>query len=99
MIECIKIGDSVALDEYYRQRFLDIQQLSCKVIAKAWIRVIEPKKQTNHPYNGGKQISDAKPDPEKTKPDWWPADVRHREPDHVRKPGTCHAPWRKKCVR
>ncbi|KAI9876299.1 MAG: hypothetical protein M1830_006822 [Pleopsidium flavum] len=85
MNESIKIGDTVAVDIYFDRQFKRIQQLNCKVIAKAWIKVVEPKKQSNHPYNGGKPDSGGKADPEKTKPDWWPEGYRHKEPDHVKK--------------
>jgi len=89
MIESIKIGDTITVDEYFDRQFKRIQQLNCKVIAKAWIKVVEPKKQSNHPYNGGKPDPGGKADPEKTKPDWWPEGYRHKEPDHVKKAGIC----------
>ena len=62
---------------FLETRFRQLQQLCCKIVAKAWIKVIEPKKQTRFPYNRG----------EESKPDWWPDDVRHKEPDHLMKPG------------
>ncbi|EZF27623.1 hypothetical protein H112_00420 [Trichophyton rubrum D6] len=43
-------------------------------------------KQVKHPYNGGRGVLGEKGDPEKTKPDWWPAGVIHREPDYLQKP-------------
>lgn len=55
--------------------FKAVQQLQCKAIAKQYIKVLEPKKQSNHPY----KLGDA------SKPSWWPAGVRHIEPDHLRK--------------
>ncbi len=57
-------------------RFGQLQQGVCKTVAKAWIKIIEPKKQTRCPYNKG----------EAGKPEWWPAGVRHKEPDHLMKP-------------
>lgn len=81
----IKIGNKDEIWKFYDQRFKNIQQWACKIIAKAWVKLIEPKKQSNHPYTG----SDAKA------PDWWPKPwgqlreekVRHKEPDHLYKPG------------
>lgn len=81
----LKIGDGPAVREYYANRFKVIQQTACKLIAKAWIKVIEPKKQSLHPYTSK----------EKGAPDWWPKAwgpskdemVRHKEPDHQYKPG------------
>ncbi|KAA8901729.1 hypothetical protein FN846DRAFT_781031 [Sphaerosporella brunnea] len=70
------IGDRAAVTTFYMTRLRQMQQLMCKVVAKAWIKVVEPKKQSNFPYNRG----------EESKPAWWPRDVRHKEPDHLMKP-------------
>ncbi len=85
----IEICDSQAIWDLYDERFRNLQQSACKIIAKAWIKLIEPRKQSNHPYTG----SDAKA------PEWWPkpwgptkeGKVRHKEPDHLHKHGK--APW------
>jgi len=70
-----------AIDNYYTSRFAALQQATCKLVVKAWIKVIEPKKQMKFPYNKGEDL----------KPTWWPEGVRHREPDHLSKTGTsCH---------
>ena len=81
----IKINDSADLEGFYEQRFKNCQQTACKLIAKAWVKAVEPKKQSTHPYTG----SDARA------PDWWPKPwgetkeekVRHKEPDHLYKRG------------
>lgn len=81
----IKIGNEEEVWKFCDQRFKNIQQTACKLIAKAWVKLIAPKKQSNHPYTG----ADAKA------PDWWPKPwgasrderVRHKEPDHLYKPG------------
>ncbi|KAF8463647.1 hypothetical protein BDZ91DRAFT_796198 [Kalaharituber pfeilii] len=70
------ISDSAAVTTFFETRFRQMQQLTCKVVAKAWIKVIEPKKQSNFPYNRG----------EESKPSWWPEGARHKEPDHLMKP-------------
>jgi hypothetical protein len=62
---------------YLTAKVTELQQNVCKLLAKAWIKVIEPKKPTTHPYAGG----------DATKPTWWPAHVRHKEPDTLLKPG------------
>ncbi|RYP21217.1 hypothetical protein DL765_002356 [Monosporascus sp. GIB2] len=49
--------------------------------SKAWIKAVEPKKQSTHPYTGKDEKA----------PDWWPKPwgtnkdekVRHKEPDHL----------------
>lgn len=64
------------LANWYSARFGSLQQMTCKLVLKAWIKVVEPKKQSKHPYNRG----------EEGKPVWWPDEVRHKEPDHLMKP-------------
>lgn len=54
-----------------------LSQLVCKNIAKEWIRVVEPKKQSIFPYKNFNA----------SKPPWWPHDVNHIEPDHLEKYG------------
>ncbi|KAG0145894.1 hypothetical protein CROQUDRAFT_715891 [Cronartium quercuum f. sp. fusiforme G11] len=65
-----------AISKFLEGKFGQLQQSTCKLVSKAWIKVIEPKKQTKFPYRGG----------DDKKPDWWPSDVRHKEPDHLAKP-------------
>ena len=72
----LELKDEEARTAFFELRFSQLQQVMCKMIAKEWVKVIEPKKQTRFPYNKG----------EAGKPAWWPADVRHKEPDHLMKP-------------
>ncbi|KAH3670958.1 hypothetical protein OGAPHI_000669 [Ogataea philodendri] len=67
--------NSREVDEYLAQCFDEFQQIPCKLLAKSWIRLIEPKKQSRYPYKLG----------DRTKPLWWPETCRHKEPDHLRK--------------
>ncbi|OLL26951.1 hypothetical protein NEOLI_000742 [Neolecta irregularis DAH-3] len=70
------IGSTPQVSAFLETRFRQLQQMVCKIVAKAWIKIIEPKKQTRYPYNRG----------EESRPDWWPEHVRHKEPDHLMKP-------------
>ncbi|PWN30319.1 hypothetical protein BDZ90DRAFT_257401 [Jaminaea rosea] len=72
----VTLADRAARTAFFELRFGQMQQGMCKTVAKAWIKIIEPKKQTRCPYNKG----------EEGKPDWWPEGVRHKEPDHLMKP-------------
>jgi Protein of unknown function (DUF2841) len=85
----LEIGDEDKVKAYYEMAFKNLQQLNCRQMAKAFIKFIEPRKQVKHPYNGGRPPPGAPPgqkgDPEKTKPDWWPPGVVHKEPDHLKK--------------
>ena len=90
----IRIGDSTAVNQAYRAIFEVLQQLSCKQIAKAWIKAIEPEKQSRFPYNGGKNKETAIRLYGKenqgclTLPEWWPpTGCPHTEPDHIKKKG------------
>lgn len=82
----LEIGNEEKIEAYYESAFRAFQQINCRQVAKAYIKIIEPRKQVKHPYNGGRGAPGEKGDPEKTKPDWWPAGVIHREPDHLKKP-------------
>ncbi|KAI0115976.1 hypothetical protein GGR51DRAFT_555850 [Nemania sp. FL0031] len=66
-------------------KFKSFQQTVCKVLAKAWVKAVAPKKQSTNPYTRG----------DASRPDWWPAQhykvgeehnpkkMRHKEPDHI----------------
>lgn len=86
----IRVDDEARLKKYYEKAFDSFQQLNCRVIAKAFIKLVEPRKQVNYPYNGRRASSspggERRADPEMTKPPWWPAGVTHKEPDHLLKP-------------
>ncbi|KAF3482510.1 uncharacterized protein GIQ15_05269 [Arthroderma uncinatum] len=82
----LEIGNEEKVEAYYESAFRAFQQINCRQVAKAYIKIIEPRKQVKHPYNGGRGAPGEKGDPEKTKPDWWPTGVIHREPDHLKKP-------------
>ena len=87
----VHIGDTDTLREFYRCMFVQMQQIPCKVISRAWIKAIEPKKQSKHPYNGGKlarELGLTENPGDCTRPGWWPEErCRHREPDHIKKGG------------
>ena len=80
----LMVGDAEQVEKFYQQRFKDMQQSSCKVMGKAFVKLVEPKKQTHYPYTKGDEQA----------PSWWPNTtgpnhVRHKEPDHLLKPGRC----------
>ncbi|PLB50062.1 hypothetical protein P170DRAFT_404792 [Aspergillus steynii IBT 23096] len=84
----LPIRNRSLLRRYYEKAFESLQQINCRILAKAYIKLVEPRKQVNFPYNGRKIISGTSQqfDPELTKPAWWPSGVTHREPDHLLKP-------------
>lgn len=77
------------LRRYYGKVFQNLQQANCRIIAKAYIRLVEPRKQLQYPYNGRKSVGGKTQqyNSEETKPPWWPLGVTHREPDHLPKSG------------
>ncbi|KAJ6014870.1 hypothetical protein N7540_009461 [Penicillium herquei] len=83
----ISITDKRFTRRYYDKVFQNLQQTNCRVLAKAYIKLVEPRKQVNYPYNGRKIVAGKTQqlDPDETKPPWWPAGVSHREPDHLPK--------------
>lgn len=81
----IKVADTRATRELYESNLAKCQQDICREVAKEWIKTIEPKKQSAHPYTDG----------ETRAPEWWPLKgagqrgfCRHKEPDHISKTGT-----------
>ncbi|KAJ5321688.1 uncharacterized protein N7506_010818 [Penicillium brevicompactum] len=83
----LSVDEPEILRLYYEKVFQNLQQTNCRVIAKAYIKLVEPRKQVNYPYNGRKTVDGRvqQLDPEATKPPWWPIGVCHREPDHLPK--------------
>lgn len=73
----IRIGDSEKIRAFYETGFKQFQQAGCRLLAKEWVKCIQPKKQVKHAYKQG----------EKSKPSWWPRHVIHKEPDHLKTPG------------
>ncbi|KAK4057452.1 hypothetical protein OIO90_001521 [Microbotryomycetes sp. JL221] len=65
------------INDWYSKRLEILPQQVSKTIAKLWVKVIEPEKQSLHPYNKGDAGA----------PDWWPRSIRHKEPDHLYKAG------------
>lgn len=80
--EVVTVGDQTRIKDICDNILGHIQEATLKKILKEWIKKVHPKKQSLYPYNGGK----AK-EPDKTKPPWWPEDLRHKEPDHLKKLG------------
>ncbi|KAJ5449483.1 uncharacterized protein N7458_005932 [Penicillium daleae] len=85
----ISVRDRNFLGLYYTVAFNNLQQTSCRILAKAYIKLVEPRKQVNYPYNGRKFVAGTlkQLDPDMTKPPWWPLGVIHREPGHLPKVG------------
>lgn len=85
----LRVGDRQLLRRYYEKAFKNFQQINCRVVAKSYIKLVEPRKQIKHPYNGSRVVSGVpqRIDPQLTMPEWWPVNVVHREPDHLLKPG------------
>ncbi|KAJ5240497.1 uncharacterized protein N7469_002088 [Penicillium citrinum] len=83
----ISVRESDFLRRYYEKIFQNLQQSNCRVLAKAYVKLVEPRKQVKYPYNGRKIVFGKiqQLEPEETKPPWWPTGVSHREPDHLPK--------------
>ncbi|KAK3897348.1 hypothetical protein C8A05DRAFT_19868 [Staphylotrichum tortipilum] len=74
LVKVLAITDSDAVRNFYTRRFECIQQQTCRVIAKDFIKVLCPKKQASNPHTKG----------DSSAPAWWPKEkVQHVEPDHL----------------
>ncbi|KIW38400.1 hypothetical protein, variant 2 [Exophiala oligosperma] len=78
----IRVDDHDKLQRWFKEAFVAMQQVACRIIAKMWIKRIHPRKQSTHPYNGGVPRSEHR-NPERTRPPYWPSNVPHKEPDHI----------------
>lgn len=89
-------------DEMWKMWMIDawraVQQVCCRIVGKEWIKLIHPKKQSTHPYNGKNPRTGEQGDSEDTKPPYWPSNVRHREPDHINKDGKSNILYFLVCV-
>ncbi|RMZ91443.1 hypothetical protein DV736_g1340, partial [Chaetothyriales sp. CBS 134916] len=68
----LRIDDKEAQAKWFSDAFKAVQQVVCRTIAK----------QSTHPYNG-LYPRNSQADPSRTKPPYWPAHVKHKEPDHI----------------
>ncbi|KAJ5220489.1 hypothetical protein N7468_009693 [Penicillium chermesinum] len=70
----ISVRDRAFLWKYYETAFKKLQQINCRIIAKVYIKLVEPRKQVNYPYNGRRLVNGRTQqlDPSETRPPWWP---------------------------
>jgi len=78
----LQIGNEDEVGKFYSTRFKDMRQSACKVMAGIWVKLLEPKQQTHHPYTKGDESA----------PPWWPPTtgvnhVRYKETNRLLKPG------------
>lgn len=76
----LDIGETTEILKYYQDAFTSLSHEHRSLITQAIIKRIEPGKKTKHPYKGGKLK-----DPEKSRPNWWPKEVPHKDPNHLLK--------------
>lgn len=80
----VSVGDGEKIIDIYEERLNRMSQLLLKRALKLWIKAV---KHSQFPFNGGKRRREAIRKRGPAKPQWWPNDVTHAEPDHLRKPG------------
>jgi hypothetical protein len=87
-----------SLRSYYEKVFKNLQKIlreNCQIMSNAYIKLIEPKKRVKHPYKGRKMLVSGcfqRPDPNDSKPPWWPLGVRHIRPRYLRNDGKAQNP-------
>lgn len=77
------LNDEKGISQYWMEGFQYISNGVMSVFTEKWIATLEPKKQTNYPYNGKKKGSTEKTE---CRPEWWPQDICFTGPQHVGKP-------------
>ena len=85
MMRSFKISDEEMVKEYLYNKFIALKQQANKLIAKAWIKGICPKKQARFPYQNKQRLETLGLNAEV--PEWWPPiEVStFTEPDHINK--------------
>lgn len=87
-----RISDRDQVTAHYQRNLHALQHVNLKTVLKAWIKAIEPRKQTNYPYTCRTKPADGAKDKDGLDssrrenlpaPPWWPQDLRHKEPDHL----------------
>ncbi|CZR51410.1 uncharacterized protein PAC_01285 [Phialocephala subalpina] len=77
----VDIRNSEEVEKFYIARFNDMQHGSSRMMARAFVELLEPQKQRHYPYAKGNDKA----------PPWWPKTtgekrVQHEEPDQLLKP-------------
>jgi hypothetical protein len=82
-----RVDEAVEIKEYMREALKAMQQRNCKLICKTWIQAFEPSKQTKFPYSANKKNDENRRSCRPETPYWWPPNIPHTEPDHLRLSG------------
>ncbi|CAI7655806.1 unnamed protein product [Penicillium pancosmium] len=67
------IKDDTSVGIYYNCALGSLSKKSCRILTQIFIKSIYPQKHQVCPYTGGAE----------KKPEWWPADVRHKAPTYL----------------
>lgn len=84
---CISSSADEQWRDWFRCAFETVQQSACRHIAKEWIKMIHPRKQSSHPYNGRVVQQKKALTLTSSRPPYWPDHIQYREPDHIKKGG------------
>jgi hypothetical protein len=49
----LAISNETEVERFYFARFEELQKSCCKVVGKAFVKLVEPKKPTYYPYTNG----------------------------------------------
>lgn len=78
------IGNFSQVKEFFYRRFDELTTKPLRTVVTAWVKILEPRRQSNYgPYH--KKLSSERP-PEHTPPRW-PSNVPYNEPSHLSKHG------------
>jgi hypothetical protein len=66
-----------SFEQYLRRALGSFNVPNCAMLAKNLIKFIEPHKQKDFPYKGK----------DRTKPEWWPVEISHTQPNSLPKDG------------
>lgn len=88
-MQFLLVCEASKIEELVAKNLRTMQQLAVKIIAKAWIKGICPRKQALFPYCKKKRDTERNKRTFGPAPGWWPDEsvCKFVEPDHIKRDG------------
>ncbi|KAF2750257.1 hypothetical protein M011DRAFT_235517 [Sporormia fimetaria CBS 119925] len=80
-VESFRIGDEEQLKKYLTYCLSQLGANTLKIVIREWVSLVEPRRART--YGHYQKHGTDQPSPKR--PWWWPADIRYKEPSHLRK--------------
>ncbi|EED11716.1 conserved hypothetical protein [Talaromyces stipitatus ATCC 10500] len=82
----LEIGNTKEVTAYYKSAFRQLQTSDCRSLAEIFVESFATYEQANRPCNSGKEaVMFQGEESQKSRPEWWPQDIKHEGPDDIMK--------------